>query len=94
MGSPPNFRLGLSKEGRGESIQKCEQIKDLAITVNSVFTPSANFRIAANKARGILYFKRKIIFMSDEGGFRASIQLVGVTTLRICHPCSKVREGS
>ncbi len=40
----------------GKSLQKCEQINDLGITVNSALTPSANVLTAADKARGILYF--------------------------------------
>ncbi len=40
------------------TLQKCEQINDLGITVNAAFTPSANVLAAANKVRGILYFKK------------------------------------
>ncbi len=40
-------------------MQKCEQINDLGITVNSAFTPSANVLTATNKVRGMLYFIKR-----------------------------------
>ncbi len=52
---------------------KCEQIIDLDITVNSAFTPPANVLTAANKARGMLYFIKKVIYMPDEGDLRTSL---------------------
>ncbi len=45
---------------------KCEQINDLGTTVNSSFDPSANVLTAANKARGMLYFIKKVIYVPDE----------------------------
>ncbi len=53
IGGTPDFRIALSEEAAGKSLQKCEQINDLGITVNATFTPSANVLAAANKARGI-----------------------------------------
>ncbi len=49
------------------------QINDQDITVNSGFIPSANVLTAANKARGMLRFMKKFIFMLDEGGLRIYI---------------------
>ncbi len=64
---------------------KCEQINDMGITVNSTFTPSNNILTAVNKTWDMLYFIKKIIYMSDEGNVCASIQRVGETTSRIRH---------
>ncbi len=54
--------MALSEEAKGKSLQKCEQINDLDITVNAAFTPSANALASANKARGMLCF----IYLSDK----------------------------
>ncbi len=55
----PGRRIALSEEAEGKSLQKCEQVNNLGITVNSAFTPSANVLAAANKARGMLYFIKR-----------------------------------
>ncbi len=48
-------------------MQKCVQINDLSITVNSAFTPSASVLTAFNKARGTLYFiKRSFTRLTKE----------------------------
>ncbi len=73
IGSHSDHRLVLSEEANGELMAKCEQIKGLGITVNSAFTPSANVLTAANKARGMLYFIKKVFYMPDEGNLRTSI---------------------
>ncbi len=54
--------------------------------MNSAFTPSANVLSAANKARGMLYFIKKVIYVPDEGDLRTSIKCVGESTSRIRHP--------
>ncbi len=54
----PDLRIALPEEAAGKSLQKCEQINDLDITVNAAFTPSANVLAAANKAWGMLYFEK------------------------------------
>ncbi len=56
----PDLLITLSEEAAGKSLQKCEQIYDLGITVNAAFTPSANVLAAANKARGMLYFIKRL----------------------------------
>ncbi len=63
IGRPHNFCLPLSEEDRGESMQKFEYINNMGIAVNSAFTSSANVLTAANKAGGMLYFIKRIIFM-------------------------------
>ncbi len=68
-GGPPDERLVLSEVAIGELMTKYEQINDLGITVNL----SANALTAANKARGMLYFIKKVIYMLDEGDLRTSI---------------------
>ncbi len=55
MGGPPDHRLVIPDETKGELMTKCEQITDLGITVKSAFTPLGNILTAANKARGIVY---------------------------------------
>ncbi len=55
-GDPPDLRLALFEEVEGKSLQKCEQINDTSIIVNSASTSSANVLTAANKARGMLHF--------------------------------------
>ncbi len=45
---------------------KREQINDLGITVKSTFTKSAKGLNDANKARGMLYFIKKVINMPDK----------------------------
>ncbi len=48
-------------------VNRCEQINDLGITVNSAFTPSGNVLTAANKVRGMLYFiKRSFTCLTNE----------------------------
>ncbi len=59
IGDTPDLRIALPEEAAGKSLQKCELINDLGITVNGAFTPSANVLAAANKARGMLYFIKK-----------------------------------
>ncbi len=59
-GGTPDLRIALSEEAAGKSPRKCEQINDLVITVNAAFTPSANVLAAANKARGILNFIKRL----------------------------------
>ncbi len=49
---PPDLLLALCEEAECKSMQKCEQISDLGITVNSAFNPSANVLTVANKVRG------------------------------------------
>ncbi len=67
IGGTPNLRIVLPEEAAGKSLQKCEQINDLGITVNAAFTPSANVLAAANKARGMLYFiKRSLTCLTKE----------------------------
>ncbi len=67
IGGSPDLRKALSEEVEGKSLQKCEQINGLGITVNSAFTPSANVMSATNKARGILYFiKRSFTCLTNE----------------------------
>ncbi len=53
IGGPPDLRLAISEKAGGKSLQKCEQINGLGITVNSEFTPSANVLTAANEAKTI-----------------------------------------
>ncbi len=55
MGGLPDHRLVIPEEMKGKLMTKCEQITDLGITVNTVFTPLGNILTAANKARGIMY---------------------------------------
>ncbi len=66
IGGPSDLRLVLSEEAEGKSMQTCQHINDLAITVNTAFTPSANVLTAANKARGMLSFTclTKEVFVS------------------------------
>ncbi len=59
IGGTPDLRIALPEEAAGKSLQKCELINDLDITVNAAFTPSANVLAAANKARGMLYFIKR-----------------------------------
>ncbi len=59
IGSTPDLRIALPEEATCKSLQKCEQIYDLGITVNAAFTPSANVLAAANKARGMFYFIKR-----------------------------------
>ncbi len=59
VGGTPDLRIALSEEVAGKSLQKCERMNDLGITVNAAFTPSANVMATANKARGILYFIKR-----------------------------------
>ncbi len=67
IGGTPDIRIALPEEAVGKSLQKCEQINDLGITVNAAFTPSANVLTAANKARGMLYFiKRSFTSLTKE----------------------------
>ncbi len=67
MGGSPDFRIALSEEVEGKSLQKYEQINDLGITVSSAFTPSAYVLTATNKARGMLYFiKRSFTCLTNE----------------------------
>ncbi len=67
IGGTPDLRIALSEEASGKSLQKCEQINDLGITVNSAFTPSANVLTATNKARGMLFFiKRSLTCLTNE----------------------------
>ncbi len=56
VGGTPDLLIALPEEAAGKSLQKCELINDLGITVNTAFTPSANVLAAANKARGMLHF--------------------------------------
>ncbi len=56
IGGTPDLRISLSEKDAGKSLQKCEQINDLGITVKAAFNPSANVLAAANKARRMLYF--------------------------------------
>ncbi len=42
---------------------KGEQINALGITLSSAFTPSANVLTTANKARGMMSFIKKVIYM-------------------------------
>ncbi len=79
IGGPPDLRLVLSKEVGGKPMQKCEQINDLGVTVNTAITPSTNVLTAANKARGMLYFTEKFICMPDD-------LRVSNTPPPICHP--------
>ncbi len=58
IGGPPDLRLALSEEAEDKSLQKCEHINNLSITVNSLFIHLANVLTAANKARGMLYFTK------------------------------------
>ncbi len=74
------MHTGLLKKAEGKSLEKCEQVNNLSITVYSAFTP------AANKARSLLYFIKRVIYLSDKGDFRTSIQCFGATSSRICHP--------
>ncbi len=60
IGGNLDLRITLSG-AEGKSLQKCEQIIDLGIALNAAFTPSANTLAAANKARGMLFFIKKII---------------------------------
>ncbi len=53
------LRIAPPEEAEGKSLQKCEQINGLGITVNAAFTPSANVLVAANYARGMLYFIKR-----------------------------------
>ncbi len=48
-GGTPDLRIGLSEEAAGKSLQKCEQINDLGITLNAAFTPSANVLLPPTK---------------------------------------------
>ncbi len=41
-------------------MQRYEQINNLNITVKSAFTPPANVLTDANKARGLLYFIKRL----------------------------------
>ncbi len=67
IGGTPNLLVALSEEAAGKSLQKCEQINDLSITVNEAFTSSNYFLAAANKARGMLYFiKRSFACLTRE----------------------------
>ncbi len=67
IGGTPDLRIALSEEAAGKSLQKCENINDLGITVNAAFTPSANVLAAANKARRMLYFiKRSFTCLTKE----------------------------
>ncbi len=67
IGGTPDLHIALSEGAAGKSLQKCEQINDLGITVNAAFTPSANVLAAANKARGMLYFiKRSFTCLTKE----------------------------
>ncbi len=43
IGGTPDLRIALSKEAAGNSLEKCEQINDLGITVNAAFTPQLMF---------------------------------------------------
>ncbi len=54
ISGPPDLRIALSEEPASKSLQKCDQINDMGITLNAAFTPSANVLAAANKARGML----------------------------------------
>ncbi len=63
IGVTPDLFRALSEETAGKSLQKCEQINDLGITVNAAFTPSANVLAAANKARGMLYFIKRFSYL-------------------------------
>ncbi len=56
VGIRPDIRIALPEEAAGKSLQKCELINDLSITVKAALTPSANALAAANKARGMFYF--------------------------------------
>ncbi len=67
IGGTPDLRIALPEEAAGKSLQKCELINDLGITVNAAFTPSANVLAATNKARGMLYFiKRSFTCLTKE----------------------------
>ncbi len=39
IGGTPDLRIALPEDAAGKSLQKCEQINDLGITVNAAFTP-------------------------------------------------------
>ncbi len=66
IGGSPDLRIAISEEAGGNSLQKCEQINDLGITANSAFIPSADVLAAANKARGMFCFIKKIIYMPNK----------------------------
>ncbi len=59
IGGTPDLLISLPEKAAGKSLQKCELINDLGITVNAAFTPSANVLAAANKARGMLFFIKR-----------------------------------
>ncbi len=59
IGGPPDLRLALSEEAEGKSLQKCEQVNDQGITVNSAINPSVNVMAAANKARRFFFTSSK-----------------------------------
>ncbi len=76
----PDLRIALSEEAAGKLLLKCEHINDLCITVNAAFTPSPNILADAN-----VVLHKKIIYLSDKGDFRTSIQCFGATSSRIRH---------
>ncbi len=57
----------LSEKTEANAIEKCDKMNDLGITVNLAFSASANVLSDANKARGMLNFITKFIYMTDEG---------------------------
>ncbi len=92
IGDPSDYRLVISEELDGSLMTKCEQINKLGITVNSALTPSANVLTAANKAREMLYFIKKVIYMPDEGDLRTFVWL-SVCTVR-CGMWARHTEGT
>ncbi len=80
IGGTPDLRIALPEEAAGKSLQKCELINDLGITVNAAFTPSANILADAN-----VVLHKKIFYLFDKGDFCTSIQYFGATSSRIRH---------
>ncbi len=60
---PPDLHLALSEEAEGKSMQKCVQINDLSINMNSAFTPQLVPSQLPTKL-GVAVLYTKIIYMS------------------------------
>ncbi len=58
-GGPPDLTLDLFEEAEDKSMQKCELINDVGLTVYSAFTLLTDVLTAPSKARGMLYFIKR-----------------------------------
>ncbi len=65
-----DLQLALSVNDEREIVPSWE----LGITLNAAFTTSANVVVAANIARGTLYFINTMITLPNEGNFCTPLQ--------------------